>query len=1305
MGGLQAHFLGTLDIHYDGRQLTKPATLKSQSLLAYLILHRDQPQPRDRLVGLFWGNRPERKARSSLSTALWHIRCCLPDERFILSDPHTVQVDPQVDLWLDVDEFESHASRDDIAGLQSAVALYRGDFLDGFYDEWIINERYRLEALLLETLARLMAGREARGEHEAALATALRLLDHDPLREDAHRAVMRAYCRLGHRNSALNQYRRCQEILQQELDVKPMVETTELHQAILEGRFLVSRVPELVPAKVPVAAAPTVPGHSPLDVVARTRLVCREQELAFLHACWQKTSSRARREAEAGRAVFLLIGGEAGVGKTRLVEEFANCLHWQGVRVLWGRCYEFERVLPYQPFAEALRTILPAWTPAELASFPAWTIEEVGRLVPELSDQLVLGDTRPERSRRGSQGAEGRHGRKILDVPSLGQEEARFFEGVAQFLAELSSHGPFLIVLEDLHWASESTLQLLHYLARHLADYRVLVVGSFRPEAIEPQHPLLILRRRLTREGLAKPLRLSRLSPAAVAAMMVHMSGRGEAVMPLATRLYQETEGNPFFVMEIVKALFETGVINLEAGAWRGNFARISEGEIPLPASVADAIEARVRRLDSDAQEALRLAAVLGREFDFELLNAVWGRGEETTLEALDDLLRHRLLDEGTGPMGRDYMFTHHKIQEVVYAAMGRRRQQYTHGLVGATMQELCGPETEALAGELAFHFEHGRRLDETLTEKAITYLLQAGDKARGLYACREAIGYYQRALSLLKEQGQYERAARTLIKMGLTYHYAFDFRQARRAYEEGFALWQRTGGTEPLVSLPPAPHALRVSCSDPVSLDPTVSGDIMSIPVIDQLFSGLVEHSPEMDIVPHVAQTWEVLDGGRRYVFHLRGDVRWSDGTPVTAEDFEYAWKRTLNPATGSPNAGLLYDVKGARAFHRGEAVDSDCVGVQALDEVTLVVELDEPTAYFLHLLACTATCPVPRHAVEAHGQAWTEVGNIVTNGPFRLEAWQPGESLALVHDPQYHGRLRGNLRRVEPAILADSSAGQKAYEADELDILDMTFFPPVEIDHVRRQHAGEYVSLPRFFTSYVAFCLSRTPFDDARVRRAFALATDRERLADVILRGYGSPATGGFVPPRMPGHTPGIGLPYDPERARQFLADAGYPGGQGFPAVDLMMHSDFLSPVASEYLQGQWQEDLGIEVRSEAVEWEEFLERLQTAPPHMLIWGWVADYPDPDNFLRLGMSYVLRYTHWDNGDYERLVEEARRITDQDERMKLYRQADKILIEEAPVLPLAYMRSHLLVKPWVRKLPLSAINYWLWKDVIVEPH
>jgi DNA-binding SARP family transcriptional activator len=367
------YFLGTLDIRYDDQQLLKPATLKSQSLLAYLILHRDQPQPRDRLADLFWGDRPERKARRSLTTALWHIRRCLPDKECILSDPHTVQFAPQAHLWLDVNEFESQVSRDDVASLQAAVALYRGDFLDGFYDDWIINQRYRLETLFSEALARLMAGQETSGEHEAALATALRLLDHDPLREDAHRLVMRAYCHLGQRYAALAQYRRCREIVLEELGAKPMVETTKLHRAILEGRFAVGRAR---PVQIPVVAPPVPAGRSPLDVIAPSRLVGRERELGFLRECWQG--------AQAGRGGLALISGEAGVGKTRLVEEFANRLRWRGVRVLWGRCYEFERLLPYQPIAEALQTILPALTSAELADFAAWTVAEVARLAPEV---------------------------------------------------------------------------------------------------------------------------------------------------------------------------------------------------------------------------------------------------------------------------------------------------------------------------------------------------------------------------------------------------------------------------------------------------------------------------------------------------------------------------------------------------------------------------------------------------------------------------------------------------------------------------------------------------------------------------------------------------------------------------------------------------------------------------------------------------------------------------------------------------------------------------------------------------------
>jgi len=1271
---LRVYLLDTLDIQYDGQQLPKPPTLKSQSLLVYLILHRDRPQPRERLVDLFWGDRAENKARRSLRTALWHIRRCLP-EGFIRSDPHSVQFDPQGDLWVDVGEFESLVSHDDIDSLQSAVALYRGDFLEGFYDDWVITERYRLESLSTEARARLMMAQEARGEHQAALVTALRLLDDDPLREDAHRLAMRAHCRLGQRNAALEQYRRCREIVAEELGTVPMVETTELYQEILDGRFPLGRVAEAIPVEMPWPRPLPAPGRNPLDVVARTTLVGRGEELGFLQDCWQRR--------QGGLA---LVSGEAGVGKTRLVEEFAHHLRWQGVRVLQGSCYEFERLLPYQPVAEALRSALPTLTPDALAEFPDWAIGEVARLVPEILER--------------------RSGLEITVTTPFQEEQARLFDAVARFLTELTSQGALLITLDDLHWASESALRLLHYLARHLTGHPVLIVGTFRPEETTSQHPLGDFQRRLSREQLATSLHLPCLSRGDVEAMMIEMSGAAEAVVPLAERLYRETEGNPFFLIETVKALFDMGRIRLEEGVWRDDFARISEEALPLPESVSGLIEARARRLSENAQEVLRVAAVIGREFDFDLLNAVWGRGEEPTLEALDDLLRHRLIDEGLGMMGRDYAFAHHKIREVLYNGIPRWRRQQSHARVGVAMERLYAPQAEDVAGELAFHFLEGRQYDKELTGKAIDYLLRAGDQARLAYAHHEAIDYYEQALGLLKQQQLHERAARTLMKLGLTHHTAFNFPRARDCYDEGFSLWQRAYQRQAVSSLP-TQQVLRLSSAEPLTLDPTKAFDASSLTVIRHLFSGLVDVGPEMDVLPEVARSWEVSAGGRKYIFHLRDDVGWTDGTPVTAGDFEYAWKRMLDLRTGWYFASLLYDIKGARAYHQGEVSDPDSVSVSALDDVTLAVELEEPAGYFLNLLAYGI--PVPRHVVEARGDAWAEAGNIVTNGPLRLDAWEPGRAMLLTRNPDYDGRFTGNVQQVELSLLPSTewAVALARYEGDGLDVLDITSFPVLELDHVRLQHAGEYISASEASTYCLGFDVTQPPFDDPRVRRAFSMAIDKERLADAILGGHSFPATGGFVPPTIPGHSAGIGLPYDRDQARRLLSEAGYPGGRGFPLVEAAVLSSPETSLLCEYLRDQWGEELGVDSLWEALEWQPLLNRVYEEPPPPPVVGvrFLSDYPDPDDFLRVAVTHARSFIGWPNDPYDELVEAARRVTDQAERMKLYSRAERILVEDAALIPLTYGRRHLLLKPWVRNYLPSGINSWACKDVVIDSH
>jgi oligopeptide transport system substrate-binding protein len=479
---------------------------------------------------------------------------------------------------------------------------------------------------------------------------------------------------------------------------------------------------------------------------------------------------------------------------------------------------------------------------------------------------------------------------------------------------------------------------------------------------------------------------------------------------------------------------------------------------------------------------------------------------------------------------------------------------------------------------------------------------------------------------------------------------------------------------------------------------------DRFSRAVIDELFSGLLERTPEMDVVPDVARSWEVLEGGRKYVFHLRDDVRWSDGTPATAHDFEYAWKRMLDPATGSPVANLLYDIKGARAFHRGEGESGD-VGVRALDKTTLVVELEGPTGYFLQLLAYSATYPVPRHVVETRNEVWTEVENIVANGPFGLHTWQRGESMVLVRNPEYHGHFKGNVQQVKLILRQEwpPSLPMEMYEADGLDVLDLWALSPAQVDAARQRHAGEYVSAPLLATFYTGFDVSRPPFDDPRVRRAFSLAVDREWLADDVLGGAYAPATGGFLPPGMPGYSARIGFPYDPEEARQLLAEAGYPGGGGFLGVEVLAGDVAPHPRTMLHLQTQWRENLGVEITDRALEWTTFKDRLDTEPPHVFIMGWQADYPDPDSFLRA--SPIRRWTQWQNEAFDRLVEEARRLTDQGRRMKLYGQADRILVREAAILPLYHARLHLLVKPWVKKYPTSAIDWWFFKDVVLEPH
>jgi oligopeptide transport system substrate-binding protein len=455
-------------------------------------------------------------------------------------------------------------------------------------------------------------------------------------------------------------------------------------------------------------------------------------------------------------------------------------------------------------------------------------------------------------------------------------------------------------------------------------------------------------------------------------------------------------------------------------------------------------------------------------------------------------------------------------------------------------------------------------------------------------------------------------------------------------------------------------------------------------------------------ELVPDIAHSWEVLDGGTRYLFHLRDDVSWSDGTPVTAGDFEYSWKRTLNPASTRNLANILYDIKGARACHQGIMSDADDVGVRALDDHTLEVILEGPRNYFLQLLALPVTRPLPKWAIERHGSDWTDPDKIVTNGPFTIQAWSPESSLILERNPGYHGRFTGNLTRFH-VKMSPRESWSELYERDELDVMLTNILAPEVTNRLIQLHSDEYLSSPNPSSLILAFDARKPPFDNLLVRQAMIMALDYQSIVGRAVKRTFLPAAGGLTPPGIPGHVPDVGIPYDPKVARQKLAEAGYPGGEGFPSVTAVIHrqvnmGDFFGAFVAE-----WKATLGLDILYESLDFNDYLDQLEDEIPPMWMGSWGADYPDPDNFLSIATWY--RLSGWRHQEYAALIRDAPGISNQGQRLAMYRQAERIIAEEVPAVTVAYGRIGLLIKPWVVALPVSVINGPILREAVLEAH
>jgi len=485
----------------------------------------------------------------------------------------------------------------------------------------------------------------------------------------------------------------------------------------------------------------------------------------------------------------------------------------------------------------------------------------------------------------------------------------------------------------------------------------------------------------------------------------------------------------------------------------------------------------------------------------------------------------------------------------------------------------------------------------------------------------------------------------------------------------------------------------LRLSGGTPPTLDPALVQDSTSAEYVVHLFSGLVTLDQDLEVVPDLAARWDLSEDGRTYTFHLRPDATFQDGRALTAEDVAYSIERACSPQTGSPVAGsYLDDIVGATARTRGEA--EFVTGVVVVDDHTLRITVDAPKAYFLAKLTYPVAFVVDRQQIEADGAGWVRQPN--GSGPFVL-ASMSRELIALEANERYYG-VAPSVRRVEYVL----SGGQPLamYENDELDIAQVS---PAEIERVTDPEnplSRELVTGSEPSVQYLGFNVAMPPFDDRAVRQAFAHAIDRAKIADLVLRGTATEAKG-ILPPAMPDFDPTLeGLAYDPERARALLASSRYGAEGAMPPIVLTVSgtSGYLSSIDRAILS-MLEENLGIEATVEQVEWGYFLRDLNERRYPFFSAGWIGDYPDSQNFLDLlfhsGSSQ--NHTGYSNPEVDGLLEQARVETDPERRTALYREAERLIVADAPWVPLTHGAVNVLVKPHVRGYRATgAISPWL---------
>ncbi len=703
MVGLKVTLLGGFEARLaSGAPLTLP-TGKTQALLAYLAARPGQSHPRNKLAALLWGEKSDSQARDGLRHALLTLRRTLAsaDLAVMRIEGDTLAVDP-AGVEVDVARFEGRVAEGTPQALQQAAELYRGDLLLGvavdepLFEEWLVAERERLREVAVDALARLLAHQASGPAVEPAIQTAVRLLALDPLQESVHRGLMRLYARQGRRGAALKQYQACVGVLQRELGTEPEAETKQLYQELLR------RLDEAVKGGARddrargLEVAPTAPDLP----AAETPLFGRRQELERLGQLLAGTMR--------GHGHVATVVGEAGIGKTRLVSALAVDALALGCRVLIGRCHESDSILPFGPWVDACRSGVISRDAQILGALHPTRRAELTRLLPEA---------------------------RIDGLPAASDSALPLFESVAALIEHVARRQPLVLVLEDVHWADEMSLRLLAFLSRRIASWPVLLVATARAEELTDASMARRTMEDLSPAPDATSLAVSPLSRSEIASLVHAMAPTGSDAPPAAQveeQVWTMSEGNPFVAVEVVRALGRHGASDQRA--------------VPaLPSRVRDLVARRLDRLSARSQDIAAVAAVMGRQFDFALLHAASGMGERDAAEAVEEMVRHHVLQA----MGSQLDFTHDRVRDVAYGRLLVPRRRLLHRAVAEALEAVATVPRDLLDEQIEQLAHHYTEAD--LAVPAVKYWRRASERSSARSAYAEAIAQCGRALQLLE--------------------------------------------------------------------------------------------------------------------------------------------------------------------------------------------------------------------------------------------------------------------------------------------------------------------------------------------------------------------------------------------------------------------------------------------------------------------------------------------------------------------------------------------------------------------------